>query len=124
MNNIMPKTSEVKSLCLGLNSDEFKCRCNYDFCTATIIDDKLLEAYKNFRKLVNVPLHINSGYRCPAHNADEGGSIKSQHMIGKAIDISLKSLDHLSKEEIEHAARVSNFTVVLFYKTAVHLDVR
>jgi len=73
---------------------------------------------------VGVPLKVNSGYRCIAHNFDVGGKSLSRHTVGQAIDISLKSLDHLSNEEIEFAAKKAGFTFIKFYKTFVHMDVR
>lgn len=36
--------------------------------------------------MLGVPLHINSGYRCPAVNAAVGGKIASAHMDGRAAD--------------------------------------
>ena len=33
------------------------------------------------------PLHINSGYRCPALNVAVGGTVHSQHLKGEAADI-------------------------------------
>ena len=34
-----------------------------------------------------LPLHVNSGYRCPKLNAAVGGSATSQHTKGEAADI-------------------------------------
>lgn len=34
-----------------------------------------------------LPLHINSGYRCPKLNAAVGGAATSQHIKGEAADI-------------------------------------
>jgi uncharacterized protein YcbK (DUF882 family) len=120
---ILPKNKPLR-LVTGLTSTEFDCQCKYDFCRSVIISKQFLRAYKAFRKLVGVPLKINSGYRCTAHNFDVQGKPLSRHTTGEAVDISLKSLDHLSHEEIEHAAKLSGFTFVLFYKTFVHMDVR
>lgn len=39
------------------------------------------------RDTINSPIHINSGYRSPEHNKSVGGSPKSQHLLGKAADI-------------------------------------
>lgn len=38
-----------------------------------------------------VPIHINSGYRCPALNKAVGGVPNSQHIAGQAADIHLPS---------------------------------
>ena len=48
------------------------------------------------RALLNVPLHIDSGYRSPALNAQVGGSPTSEHVLGCAADcipISMSSKD-------------------------------
>ena len=37
-------------------------------------------------------VHINSGWRCPAHNKAVGGVGGSLHLSGKAADISLRDL--------------------------------
>ena len=40
------------------------------------------------RDFLGTSLHINSGYRSPAHNKKVGGAKFSQHVEGKAADIS------------------------------------
>ena len=37
------------------------------------------------------PLHVNSGYRCPALNKAVGGKPTSQHLKGEAADITAGS---------------------------------
>jgi uncharacterized protein YcbK (DUF882 family) len=39
------------------------------------------------RVLCGYPLTVVSGYRSPAHNASVGGASQSQHMLGRAADI-------------------------------------
>jgi len=61
-----------------------------------------LEVYENIIKLASQlqflrdytgrPITINSAYRCPEHNAKVGGSKTSQHLLGKAADITIQSL--------------------------------
>ena len=73
---------------------EFKCKCGCDMP---------LEVYENIIKLSSQlqflrdytgrPITVNSGYRCPEYNAKiSGSSKKSQHMLGKAADITIQSL--------------------------------
>ena len=40
------------------------------------------------RDYLGTPIIINSGYRSPAHNKAVGGAQFSQHVLGKAADIS------------------------------------
>jgi len=51
--------------------------------------EKILEPV---RRHFNKPVRINSGYRGPALNSAVGGSIKSQHCNGEAIDFEIDGL--------------------------------
>lgn len=53
-----------------------------------LVDARLMDALEALRGMVNVPLRVNSGYRAPKHNAAIGGSPKSQHVHGRAADLS------------------------------------
>lgn len=48
---------------------------------------ELAENLQIIRDTLNSPLHINSAYRSPEHNKRVGGSPNSQHLLGKASDI-------------------------------------
>lgn len=52
---------------------------NIEALVANVLDP-LREAYGK-------PIHVTSGYRCPAHNTAVGGVPRSQHMAGEAADI-------------------------------------
>ena len=56
-----------------------------------LVADKVFEP---LRKWVSGPIKINSFFRCPELNKAIGGSSKSQHCKGQAIDIDL-SLIHI-----------------------------
>lgn len=43
------------------------------------------------RELYGSPILVNSGFRCPLHNAAVGGVAKSQHLLGEAADITTGS---------------------------------
>ena len=124
MVKLVSKANKTVRFCKGLTSPEFACQCTFEECRGTIISRKLISSYANFRELVGVRLKINSGFRCTRHNFEVGGKPLSRHTTGQAIDISLKTLDHLSENDIEHAAKSCGFTFIKFYKTFVHLDVR
>lgn len=107
----------------GLNESEFKCKCGNDFCTMTPISRELIKCYGMLRSTLGKPIKINSGYRCPAHNEQIGGSKLSRHMVGEALDLDLKAFDHLIKEEIDHLIMISGFKYYKFYTSWVHVDI-
>ena len=48
-----------------------------------------MERLEVLRQEVGRPIPIESGYRCPPHNAAVGGAHDSQHMYAAAADIPL-----------------------------------
>lgn len=58
-----------------------------------IIDKRLVDLLDAIRERLGVPLYINSGYRCPEHNAEVGGVPNSQHVEGTAADITYDGID-------------------------------
>lgn len=61
---------------------------------------ELAENLQVLRDFLGTSLHINSGYRSPAYNKKIGGAKLSQHVEGKAADISCSKV---TPEQI-HAA--------------------
>lgn len=55
--------------------------------------DELLEVLEDVRShFGDLPVVVNSGYRCPTHNKNVGGAKKSQHLLGTAADIVVKGV--------------------------------
>jgi uncharacterized protein YcbK (DUF882 family) len=69
------------------NMDEFKCPC----CGEVNINEEFIEKLDKARYLANIPFKITSGYRCPKHNKEIGGSPTSSHMKGLAVDIACEN---------------------------------
>ena len=90
----------------------------------------LQELAKNLQVLrdyLNTPLKINSGYRSPAHNKAIGGAQFSQHMLGKAADISCnKYTPGQVAAAIEHLIAEGKLSQggVGIYNSWVHYDFR
>jgi hypothetical protein len=55
-------------------------------CGVLRIRSELLTALEKWRTLLGRPISIESGYRCPTHNAAVGGARDSMHMTGCAAD--------------------------------------
>ena len=115
------KGSKTK-LTHGLTSDEFDCKCELLNCVSTEVSRILIASYRKLRYLHKAPLKINSGYRCAPHNDAIGGTKGSQHLFGRAIDISLENIE--DKEAFADLARDCGFTYIKLYSTFIHLDVR
>jgi len=52
-----------------------------------MMSKKLLKILDSIREEFGKPITINSGYRTPAHNEAVGGTEKSSHLKGLAVDI-------------------------------------
>ena len=72
------------------------------------------------RGLFNQPVHINSGYRCPAINKAVGGYANSYHMKGMAADIVVADIPPATVQEILRNWLGGMGT----YQTFTHLDIR
>ena len=70
-----------------LTHDEFRCKCAYRDCTYTLVNYRVLTAFKNVRKHWGHPILVTSGFRCQKHNADSSGVKDSWHKKGSAIDL-------------------------------------
>ena len=119
--------SSNEQITTGLFNDEFRCKCSNPSCRATLIDERLINAYKNFRLAVGVPLTINSGYRCPWHNNSIGGAALSRHTSGEALDISLHNLlSAFTIQEIIDKLKAAGFTYTRYYQAEnfIHADTR
>jgi len=96
-----------------------------------------LEVYENVIKLAGQlqflrdytgrAIRINSAYRSPEHNAKVGGSPTSQHLLGKAADITIESLTPfqvfaLIEELIDMGLMLQGGLGL--YDTFVHYDIR
>jgi len=72
----------------NFSKSEFECRCGCDMPKDVLNNvQKLANQLQIIRNKVNVPITINSAYRCPKHNSIIGGAKSSQHLQGKASDI-------------------------------------
>jgi len=103
---------------LYFNAEEFKCPC----CGKVKIETELIEKLDNLRHIYGKPIKINSGYRCPKHNKEIGGSPTSSHLKGLAVDIDI----YTSKgryEILELVFKNSLFDRIGVAKTFIHLDI-
>jgi uncharacterized protein YcbK (DUF882 family) len=88
---------------------------------AILVQDEAMHRLEALRERLGQPLVVASGYRSPWYNRKVGGAERSQHMAGKAFDISLR--DGLTIEDLVGAAKAVGFTGIGRYRTFVHVDV-
>ena len=102
---------------------EFECR---DGCpmpaSARENIEALVEAVLDpAREKFGKPITVNSGYRCPRHNAAVGGVPNSQHMRGEAADVSAGSAQ-ASREVGKIIEQLGKFDQLIYYPTFVHVS--
>ncbi len=85
----------------------------------TSIRSLVADLLQPLRNSMGVPLHINSGYRCPELNALVGGAGNSQHRLGEAADI--RAADPLLLAQHVERARLP-FDQMILYSNFVHLS--
>lgn len=88
---------------------------------------ELADNLQVLRDYLGLPININSGYRSPSHNRSIGGVKNSQHVQGKASDITVPGK---SPKEVHQA--IKNLIAegkmkqggLGLYSTFVHYDIR
>ncbi len=75
----------------NFNSDEFECPDSKEHKISKDLIDKLQQLREKYGKSIT----ITSGYRSKEYNDKVGGVKNSQHVLGKAADITAKDLDTL-----------------------------
>lgn len=75
------------------------------------------------RALLNVPMHVNSGFRCPAVNLAVGGKGNSAHLDGRACDFVPvgMSLDHAMG--LIRASGLPFDQLILEYGAWIHISI-
>jgi uncharacterized protein YcbK (DUF882 family) len=81
----------------NLSAHEFECQCGQ--CRSKPISLELVYLLQDVRDHFNKPIKITSGYRCPVHNKNVGGSRNSRHMKADAADFVVKGVDAADVQE-------------------------
>lgn len=111
--SLLDKLDTVKNFKL----DEFRCR----HCKTLKLNVNLLLKLEELRSaLGDKPMVINSGYRCPTHNASVGGIKNSEHLKGNAADIKVIGMHPFDVHKIADRMFAGG---VGKYNTFTHVDV-
>jgi uncharacterized protein YcbK (DUF882 family) len=118
----------MMQLTKNFNIAEFGCR------DGTAVPHKYLpnvqalaENLQIIRDALGEPLHINSAYRTSTYNKKVGGAANSQHLLGKASDLTCKTKRPKELAAIIEkliAAKKINQGGVGIYPGFVHYDIR
>lgn len=87
------KTFRYNKKATNFKVKEFACKDGSD---AIKIDSKLVIMLQQIRDHFGKPVIINSAYRTPAYNKKIGGATYSQHIYGKAADITINGVNPLT----------------------------
>ena len=108
---------------------EFECKCGCIMPDEVLYNVvKLVNQLQTIRDVIKTPIQINSAYRCKFHNKAIGGSVSSQHILGKAADIVVRGYDP-SLEIYPLIEELINEGLILQgglgdYSTFTHYDIR
>lgn len=97
--------------------EDFKCECG---CNMDVADEVKLLSDK-IRALAGIPLIVNSGARCNAHNKAIGASETSSHTLGLAVDF--KCTDSISRANIIRALVSLGIARIGLHKNFIHFDI-
>lgn len=96
---------------------EFECRegCLMPAEAKANIEALVENVLDPVREWYGKPIYVNSGYRCPKHNAAVGGVPNSQHMRGEAADIRPREVGKIIEQ-------LGNYDQLIYYPTFVHVS--
>jgi len=115
----------------NFTKSEFDCKSGEEMPLEVLENVKLLAIQlQKIRDYVGKPIRINSAYRSEAHNEAIGGVKTSQHILGKAADI---TIDTFTPDEVVSIIEnmLTNEMLGGFYigglgsyNTFTHIDIR
>jgi uncharacterized protein YcbK (DUF882 family) len=97
----------------NFDSTELDCVC----CGKCDMDPVFMACLQGLRDEFGQAITVTSGFRCEAHNKEIGGAAKSQHLYGKAADIThpwLEALHEMAKKHFPNAIKGPGF---------IHIDI-
>jgi uncharacterized protein YcbK (DUF882 family) len=86
-----------------------------------LMDKELLDMLDDVRDKFDKPIHINSGFRTPAHNEAVGGAENSSHLKGLAVDIACD--DSIDRFDLINCLLDVGFSRIGVAKTFIHADI-
>jgi uncharacterized protein YcbK (DUF882 family) len=112
----------------NFSKSEFECNDGSQMPKEVLLNvQKLANQVQVLRDALGVSITVNSGYRSPSHNSKIGGSKTSQHLLGKAADITAQGYTpaqvHAKIEELIKCGDMLQGGLGS-YSTFTHYDIR
>lgn len=104
----------------NFNRSEVACKCGCGFDT---IDVQVMEFAEAIRDHFRSPVTVNSGCRCETYNARVGGATASQHLRGRALDITVRGVPSYEVRSFAETL-IGQRGGVGGYQTFTHIDSR
>lgn len=101
--------------------EEFRCKCCGQVAFPENIEALVENVLDPAREKLGAPIVVNSGYRCPRHNAAVGGVKNSQHMKGEAADVSAGSTT-ATRELGKIIEQLGKYDQLIYYPGFVHVS--
>lgn len=86
------------------------------------IDQGAMNAWNALSQSWGQPLTATSAYRSPEYNAQVGGAKNSQHIHGRAFDVSTAGMSQEQVTALIQNAKAAGFTGVGVYDGSLHFD--
>lgn len=80
---------------------ELRCRCGCSAEPALVASlARVAQALEQLRAAIGRPVQVISGHRCPKRNRQVGGSPRSQHMAGTAVDVQVEGMTGVQLRQV------------------------
>lgn len=122
--------NDYSNLTKNFTVNEFYTKCEVK--ASHFLHNDVIIAIQQIRDYYNTPIVVTSTYRHKECNTIAGGSSKSQHLAGRALDF--KFVDHavhvdflqdvLNKKSIYNILKNNRITAIGLYDSHIHIDAR
>jgi Peptidase M15 len=119
--NRQMRETVVGDLSAHFSKAEMACRC----CGELKIEQALIDALEQLRRLAATEVVVHDGYRCHSHNQEVGGVSDSEHTRGMAADVGVPGLS--LQQMYELALQVPSFAgggIGVYDGGFLHVDIR
>jgi uncharacterized protein YcbK (DUF882 family) len=96
---------------------KFRCPC----CDRNEIDPRVEALHREIEEDIGQKLIVTSGFRCPKHNKEVGGSATSSHLKGLAWDVAVDN--SRLRYRVIQSALTRGITRIGVGKGFLHLDI-